>query len=354
MKGSSTTRIDDEPARVAADWLLRLDDPLLSDAELQSWLEWLGASDANRCAFDELQLMRRRLRRLPEQRRQALIDRAGRGRRSWTEWARSRRMALALAASVIAAVALGWWMIPPQANITMTYAAASDRHRTVALSDGSSLVMDAQAVVDVTFSRERRSLLVHQGKAYFEVQPDATRPFVVAAANVEIAAVGTAFSVERDADRVVVTVTHGRVRVTDTSARTTRVLRGRAPIVVSTPNGAGAAVDLELSKGQQTTVSLPETRPDVPGTKQSPQGWIDGRAEFVAAPLRDVLAVVNQYAPKPLVIDDPRVGDLTFSGTIFSDHVDEWIVSLPQVYPIEMVTLDNATVTLVTRHGGAR
>lgn len=352
MKGSSNTLLDDESARVAADWLLRLDDPLLSDAELQSWLEWLGASDANRRAFDELQLMRRRLRRMPEQRRQALIDRVGRRRPAWTE--RGRRMTLALAASLVAAVALAWWMYPPQANTTTTYAAASDRHRTVALSDGSSLVMDAHAVVDVTFSRERRSLLVHQGKAYFEVQPDATRPFVVAAANVEIAAVGTAFSVERDADRVVVTVTHGRVRVTDTSARTTRVLRGRAPIVVSTPNGAGAAVDLELSKGQQTTVALPETRLDVPGTKQSPQGWIDGRAEFDAAPLRDVLAVVNQYAPKPLVIDDPRVGDLTFSGTIFRDHVDEWIVSLPQVYPIEMVTLDNATVTLVTRHGGTR
>ncbi|MBL8266819.1 FecR family protein [Steroidobacter sp.] len=360
MKGSADALIGDEPARVAADWLLRLDNPALTDEDLQAWLEWLSASDANRNAFDELQSVRRRLRGMPAERRQELIERTVRRPQGLSEAFRERLnlprpersagrpVALALAASLVLAVALGVWMYPAYESTT-TYAAPSDRHRTVALSDGSSLVIGAQAVVDVTFSRERRSLTVHQGKAYFEVEPDPTRPFVVAAANVEVAAVGTAFSVERDADKVLVTVTHGRVRVTNTETRATTVQRGRAPVVASVPNGAGAAVDLQLSQGQQTQVELPMARTGVPGSKPEIEGWSDGRVEFVGAPLRDVLAVVNQYAPKQLVIDDPRVGDLTFSGTIFRSHVDEWVDSLPRVYPIEMVALDNATVTLVTR-----
>lgn len=364
MKGGSDARIDDESMRAAADWLLRLDDPALSDEALQTWLEWLSASDANRHAFDELQTVRRRLRGMPVERRQELIERTTRRPQGLAnafrerlnlprpERASGRRFPLALAASVLLAVALGVWMYPSQ-DVTTTYAAPADRHRTVSLSDGSSLVIGAHAVVDVTFSRERRSLMVHQGKAYFEVEPDPTRPFVVAAANVEVAAVGTAFSVERDAGRVLVTVTHGRVRVTNTATRTTKVLRSRAPAVAANDSAPGAAVDLELSQGQQTRVALPTVDTGVPGSKPELQGWIDGRAEFVGAPLRDVLSVVNQYAPKQLVIDDPRVGDFTFSGTIFRGHVDEWVDSLPRVYPIEMVALDNATVTLVTRRNGA-
>lgn len=387
MKGISATHVGDEVAGVAADWLLRLDDPALSEEDLQAWLEWFSASDDNRRAFDQLQTVRRRLRGMPEERRQQLIDRTLHARPSLAAAFRERlylprsdssqadssnadsptsdflgpdlsrtardagrwRVAWALAASLIVAVGLGLWIYPMRASTT-TYAASSDQHRTVTLSDGSALVLDSQAIVDVTFTRKRRSLSVHQGKAYFEVTSDPARPFVVAAAGVEVAAVGTAFSVQREADRVVVTVTHGRVRVTNTSTGTSRAVRSRAPVPVA--NVPGAGVDLELSQGQQTRVALPAMPEGEAGSVRAPvQGWVDGRAEFVNAPLRDVLAVVNQYAPTPVVIDDPRVGDLTFSGTIFRSHVDEWVASLPYVYPIEMVALDNATVTLISRRG---
>jgi transmembrane sensor len=57
--------------------------------------------------------------------------------------------------------------------------------------------------------------LLKQGEAFFEVAKDPNRPFVVSAGSKRVVAVGTKFSVRRDADSVGVVVTEGKVRVDD-------------------------------------------------------------------------------------------------------------------------------------------
>jgi ferric-dicitrate binding protein FerR (iron transport regulator) len=47
------------------------------------------------------------------------------------------------------------------------------------------------------------------------------------------------------------------------------------------------------------------------------------------------------------LIDDPRVADLTYSGTVFRDRVDEWTTALPEIFPIRTVTLSDGSVALV-------
>ncbi len=77
--------------------------------------------------------------------------------------------------------------------------------------------------------------------------------------------------------------------------------------------------------------------------------WQDGRADFIDTPLSQVLPLINRYAAMKIVIDDPRVADLTYSGTVFRSHLDEWVASLPRLYPIRTVALENNTITLVSR-----
>lgn len=341
-QGTSTiASIDDVRYAAAADWLQRLDRPELAEEEVQAWLEWFGSSDLNRKAFEEASALRQRLRTLPEAYRRELQVRvapvARYGKRAAVP--RWRRALGTVAVLCLLALLPGHGqMTRPAPAVETVYMAPANGFRTVALEDGSSLVLGADAAVAVNFSAQRRSLDIRRGDAYFEVRPDPDRPFVVRAAGVKVTAVGTAFRVSRLMDRVVVTVTEGTVEV-DRDVR-----EGDAAV--------HAAAPLRLAVGQRKELPLaPRTGRSTDGRTSVVPEWRSGRVEFVNAPLRDVLAVVNHYAPTRIVIDDPRVEGLTYSGTVERVHIDEWIASLPQVYAVRAVRLDDGTVTLVSERG---
>ncbi|MFC4312717.1 FecR family protein [Steroidobacter flavus] len=330
----------ESPYELAADWLQRLDDPELSQEDLQAWLEWFEAADDHRKAFEELQTMRQRFRVLPPRDREELkrrVEPPVRRRRFANVWP--------LAAAIGAmAVGAGWWIA--QTHGTNTYAAAENRHRTIMLDDGSSLVLGANSVVDVTYSPTRRFLNIQRGEAYFEVAHNRFRPFMVQAGEVRVTAVGTAFNVQRRSDQVTVTVTEGKVRVTrgDESPRATTTVSSGTTRTIET--------ERVLAMGQQAVLPIATTAETPPAATVAPD-WSGDHARFIDTPLRDVLPIINRHASTRLSIEDPRVADLTYSGTIFRSHVDEWITSLPQVFPVRAVTLQDGSVTLVSRERGA-
>src|SRR5690606_38747537 len=79
------------------------------------------------------------------------------------------------------------------------------------LSDGSSLILNTNSIVQQHYSATQRMVRLESGEALFNVAHDASRPFVVLAADGVFRAVGTRFSVRIDPDHVTVTVTEGRV-----------------------------------------------------------------------------------------------------------------------------------------------
>ncbi len=91
----------------------------------------------------------------------------------------------------------------------------ADRAPTrVALSDGSSILLEATARLDVLGNDERTFVTtLRRGKATFDVKPGGPRRWVVEAGLVSVEVLGTRFSVRRDATAVTVSVEHGTVLV---------------------------------------------------------------------------------------------------------------------------------------------
>ncbi len=323
----------------AGDWLQRLDDSELSEADIQRWLEWFTEADAHRRAFEELRQLRARLRATPaswriEMRRKLNLQ-APPATRWWTP---PRRWALA--AGVAVAVLAGLWWRGPHPGGETLYVAAADRHRVVRLDDGSTAALGAGAVLAVSYSGERRSLDVRRGEAYFEVRRDPGRPFMVWAGGVRVTAIGTAFNVLHNSRQVTVTVTEGVVWVDSVPGN------GQ---VVGSPLVASSG-ETHLAVGQRLVVPLATAADAAPAANADGLSvWHNGRADFINAPLHEVLRVVNQRADTPLDIGDPRVAYLTYSGTIMQAHLDEWIASLPQVYAVRTVPLNDGRLALVMR-----
>lgn len=90
---------------------------------------------------------------------------------------------------------------------------ASNEHVRTVLQDNSSVVLSPGSRVNVRMKDER--LIDLNGEAYFQVQRDMERPFVVQTGDVTVTVLGTAFEVSAfdTSSSVLVRVRHGKVRV---------------------------------------------------------------------------------------------------------------------------------------------
>lgn len=363
-----------ERLQTAGDWLLRLQADQLEQHELAEWVEWYGSEVENRAAFEEMQSSYETLRLLPEARRELLAERIlGSALASATQaqprfrarrpsrtglWAtlasrlpfgavwwsyRERILAACIGACIAFSVSLGLWYVspvhPPAAVQTSVYRTDRGKHKVVSLADGSQLRIGARSSVFVSFTDEGRYLVLEGGEAFFKVTHDPKRPLVVQAGSISVRAVGTEFSVRRAAERVMVTVSAGLVDVVPQLAAQSAAPH---PSTVTSPEdkvrvGAGERVTLSST---DTNVSVTATEPD------AALAWQIGRLEFVDEPLRAVIATINRYSDRDLVLTDAQLGELSFTGTVYEGRVDEWLQALQEVFPIRVVNAGTDAILL--------
>lgn len=319
---------DEQLLLAAADWWTRLRDPHGAEATMDQWLDWTAQDERHLAAFEYVSAFGERLGTLDATARRRLLDEFAPAvaprRRSW--------LPLAAAAAVLA-LALGsgfllWDRLAGGVGAPVTYASATGQNRDIVLADGSQMTLGGASRVSVRFSRGERQVALEAGEAYFQVVHDAQRPFEVAAGDITVRDIGTAFDVRRTGGQVAVAVTQGQVRVAE-------------PGDASTPGR-----NLDAVAGQRVAWD-PAARMLSRGTVTPEQaiGWRSDRLEFVDEPLAVVIANVNRYSRRPVRVDGASLGGLSFTGTVRTDEIDGWLRALPQVFPLQ-VQMGEHAVTL--------
>ena len=132
---------------------------------------------------------------------------------------RKYRLAIGVAAAVVCIAAGLWLFITSQ--ITEHAQAAEARH--VVLPDGSSVTLNRNA--SITYNRyflgSRRVSVT--GEVFFEVVPDAAKPFIVSTGVLDVSVLGTSFLV-KDGSSPSVSVITGKVAVRERKGGKTVVL----------------------------------------------------------------------------------------------------------------------------------
>ncbi|MGE0115709.1 MAG: FecR domain-containing protein [Steroidobacteraceae bacterium] len=343
----------------AADWLVRLQEDSVTEAEIAAWLKWCAADSLNLEAFERVQQLYDQLQSLPSAKKQEFLrlqraivtnDPVSAGWRPM-DWFKERAWTLgagALAASMTVVVLLMSYNRTPAVE-TVVYQAPRGFQQTVLLADRSRVTLASSSKVLSHFTADHRYIDLREGEAYFEVQHDRARPFVVKAGAITVTAVGTKFNVRRTGLRTIVAVTEGAVDVTTDKDR---ILSNTDQLQ---DGGNDLTMPVRVRAGQQA-IEVPEQH----GLAVSDAnlgmatGWQQGRLEYVMEPLKSVVADVNRYAAHPVVISDPRVGDLVFTGTVFIDRIDDWAMTLPGAFPITSLVAADGTVMLKFRSDDKR
>ena len=318
----------------ATEWMLRLREGSAGEDDLVQWVQWCESDPLNQRAFDQVQELWHVAGGLEAELigGELPVPRPAQQPARARRWRRRLLPPLALAAANIlvlvglVAVAMAVYTHRHQAgDADLVAAARSEPVREAELSDGSTMELAAKSVVAVHYSAARRDIELRQGEAYFTVAPNKERPFVVAAGDVRVRAVGTAFNVRQAGERVVVTVTKGKVDVYRVEPQADG---GEASQKASVRVGPGDQVSWDAAAAHDPVVAVVDPRLAL--------SWREGRLAYSNEPLAAVIADYNRYSSRPAVIGSAAVGDMRFSGTLLIDSTHEWLHALPGEFPVRL------------------
>jgi transmembrane sensor len=300
----------------AAEWFACLQDPELKLDETASWQEWMTADPRHAEAFRRIEEVwhEAALIRDTERRDRVRYD-PDVSVTTWLSGQAMRRRAfvgLAAAAVVSSAVVGGLWLLSSEKNPWLETEVG--QNRSVRLADGSRVELGGATALRIDMDDVSRRVTLIRGEAFFKVAKDPARPFRVRVGDTTVTAVGTAFNVRRNAERVVVAVVEGRVTV----------------------DNGGHEASVPVAAGESTIATRSSVQRAAPLPSASAvTAWQSGRLSFDHERLRYVLEDVNRYSAKPLVMEDDSIGDLTITGTILSDNVAGWITSIESAFELE-------------------
>ncbi len=293
-------RTDDESPihEAAAAWVARLSSADATDRDRAACEAWRAADPAHAAAYAEMEALWRQLGDVPDPRRR-------RGPRGGLP-------GLVLAAALGAALAHQLGLVD-RLRADLWSGVGDIAHAT--LDDGSRIDLNTDTALALRFTESERGIELLRGEAFFEVAPDAGRPFVVRGGGLRVRAVGTRFSVRAEGGDAPVEVAEGRVEV---------AASGR-PLAVS----AGEAV--RRVGGEALTV----VKADVARAT----AWREGRLIFAGERLSAVLADLQRYRRGRIVLLDAGAGERRVTGAFDPRDTDEALAALAATMGVRVIRL---------------
>jgi transmembrane sensor len=239
---------------------------------------------------------------------------------------------LTLAASLVAISAgVGYW-VTIERN---TYSTETGEQRSVTLADGTTVELNAQSKIRVSFKAHQRDIDLISGQALFHVAKDPARPLIVRTDSTQVRAVGTQFDVYRKEQGTTVTVLEGTVAVVAAAKanhsfgmsggisatgipgqHVTEVAPAVRQLVASASPG-----EMYLSAGDQAVVSARGAfAPRHLADTTVATAWTHKQIVLQNTPLKQVVGEFNRYNTKPLVIIDASVESIRISGIFSSSN----------------------------------
>jgi transmembrane sensor len=201
---------------------------------------------------------------------------------------------------------------------------------SVPLKDGSRITLNTDTSVQVRVTATERHVSLEKGEAYFEVAKDPTRRFVVSVSDRRVAAVGTKFSVRREADGVRIVVTEGSVSLERAG-----------------PQSAGTQI-LPVGTVVRATSAAALIEATSPSDAEEYVAWLHGVLIFRDVTLGKAAEEFNRYNSQKIVVDAPAISGLRIAGSFRAHSVVAFVRLLEHGYPVRALW-QPGQITLTSR-----
>jgi transmembrane sensor len=206
--------------------------------------------------------------------------------------------------------------------------------RTVELSDGTQISLNANSRVVVQYDDRVRKLTLTSGEVLFNVIKHQPRPFVVVIGNQKVIATGTSFVVRREdpaGSAFAVTLVEGRVVIEPISW----------PDVLPSKPVIGLKL---LNPGERLRIADDATeRRDSPSIERM-TAWQRGQLIFEDTSLIEAAAEFNRYGSHKITIDGPDLGKLRVGGVFRIGDPTSFAQAMANAYHLRIINRGNTIV----------
>jgi transmembrane sensor len=327
----------------AAEWWVNLEAKNLSQAEREAFVDWLRESAVHVVEMLRVAQVHGALEHFGEWTRIATDGVSAEAEvvalptRSALATKRGKRFWIGGLAASVAAVAIATvWFFAVSAGQTVV--TERGERREVALADGSVVQVDPETKLRIQYDEKTRRVYLDRGRALFRVAKNPQRPFLVQADDTIVRAVGTAFGVERQKEGVVVTVSEGKVAVTEAPP---------SALVAFTSKPAIPRPALALIAGQQVTVPTSGVAQSVKKVDSGRElAWADGRLIFDNDTVASVVEEFNRYNRVQLHVTDETLASRPVSGVFDAADPESFIAFIQTVAAVRIERDSKQDITL--------
>ena len=301
----------------AANWLTRLHDEDVTDADRRAFDAWCQADPRHALAIERMRGLWGSLDTLPAKPARIALNRAF----------APRRPRGAQVAGLVGVLLCGWfgldhlpvWMADQRTGV--------GERRQIALEDGSQLQLNSNSAVDVKFDGHQRGIELLQGELWVDVAKDAQRPFVVRTNQGTATALGTRYLVKRAEDgTTVVTVIESIVAVK-----------------------GDASEGVKVTAGQRTILDQGRAQAPQASGSSDPDAWTRGLLKVNDQPLTEVLQTLASYRHGLVRFDAPALQNLRVSGVFKLDDTTAALAALADNLPIQVEYFTDLLVVVKPR-----
>ncbi len=301
----------------AANWLTRLHDEDVTDADRRAFDAWCQADPRHAVAIERMRSLWGSLDTLPAQPARMALNRAFTAQRP--------RSAQVL--GLLGVLLCGWLSLDHMPIWMADQRTGVGERRQIALEDGSQLQLNSDSAVDVKFDGHQRVIELLRGELWVDVAKDAQRPFVVRTDQGTATALGTRYLVKRGQDgTTVVSVIESSVAVKGQGADGVRVAAGQRAVLdhghAHAPQAIGNA---------------------------DPDAWTRGLLKVNDQPLVEVLQALASYRHGLVRFDPKALADLRVSGVFRLDDTAAALAALADNLPIQVEYFTDLLVVVKPR-----
>jgi transmembrane sensor len=208
--------------------------------------------------------------------------------------------------------------------------------RQVVLDDGTRVFLNTDT--------QARRVELTRGEALFNVAKKPDWPFIVAAGDRQVRALGTSFVVRRDEQRLAVTLVEGEVMVSPRLASSSGAVSSSpqpdAGAIAQTPPAAAGQPRNDvftLTPGQRLTFTAgAATRLDTPSVEKA-TAWRRGQVILDDTPLATAIVEMNRYNSVKLVVERPEAAALLVNGLFQAGDSTHFANAVAQAYGLRLI-----------------
>ncbi|MEL6557704.1 MAG: FecR domain-containing protein [Bacteroidota bacterium] len=192
----------------------------------------------------------------------------------------------------------------------------------VTLVDGSKLylAMSGKLTYQSDFNKDVQRKVKLEGKAFFDIQEDKSKPFIIQTNNAEIEVTGTSFMIDEKSGYTEVIVASGSVKL----------------------KKADGVSYIRLSKGETGVVSK-----DVKGLvkrnnrNKNYLSWMTGSFEFQSTPMFEVIDLLEQKYHVKIKLEDKTIGNCKYNATFDNRSIDDIVEIIGKSLGLKVTKGDN-------------